>query len=89
VCSGSDAGASVPGDIMVRKDFGDEDRETVSEVLAAWFRAIEFMKDGDDNVSIFKKEIEKDIDLRPIFGLDEQFTLFDREDSTPSTVDNW
>lgn len=103
VCSGADARAIVPGGIMVRKEFGEENGETVAKVLAAWLRGIEFMKDEDNreqvltymkefyaiyNVSISDAAMEKEIDERPIFGLDEQLSMMEREGG-PSTVDDW
>jgi NitT/TauT family transport system substrate-binding protein len=103
LCSGRDVGVTVPGGIMVRKAFGEENSKTVAKVLAAWFRAIEFMKDGANraqvlsymetyyaiyNVSISQAAMEKEIDLRPIHALDEQLYLFKRE-NVNSTVDIW
>ncbi len=103
VCSGADAGATVPGGIMVRKAFGEENSETVAKVLAAWLRGIEFIKAPENraqvleymkefyaiyNVSISDAAMEQEIDLRPIFTLEEQLDLMDRSDGA-STVDDW
>lgn len=103
VCSGADAGATVPGGIMVRKDYGESNGETVAKVLAAWLRGIEFIKNEENraqvleymkefyaiyNVSISDGAMAKEIDTRPIFGLDEQLSMMKRE-SGPSTVDEW
>lgn len=103
VCSGADAGATVPGGIMVRKEFGEENGETVAKVLAAWLRGIEFINDETNraqvltymkdfyasfNVTISDAAMEEEIDKRPIFGLDEQLFKMDRSNG-PSTVDEW
>ena len=104
VCSGKDAGATVPGGIMVRKKFGDANGETVAKALAAWLRGIEFIKDESNreqvltymkeyyaiyNVSISDETMGQEIDSRPIFGLDEQLFNMKRQGDANSTVDTW
>jgi NitT/TauT family transport system substrate-binding protein len=103
ICSGKDAGATVPGGIMVRKAFGEENGEIVAKVLAAWLRGIEFIKDEANrakvlqymkefydiyNVTISDAAMEEEIALRPIFTLEEQLVMMDRSDG-PSIVDRW
>lgn len=92
LCTGKDAGAPVPGGIMLRKEFGDENPDTVALVLAAWMRSIGYMLNEDNReeaisylrelyaangVVISDDALAKEFETRPVYGLDEQLEIFD------------
>jgi NitT/TauT family transport system substrate-binding protein len=86
---------------FIQTEFG---QTTALKALAAWMRGIEFIKNPDNraqllsymetyyasyNVSISMSAMEQEIDLRPLYGLDEQLELMKRQNGAPSTVDGW
>jgi ABC-type nitrate/sulfonate/bicarbonate transport system substrate-binding protein len=101
LCSGADAGATVPGALVVRPDYAEENPELVARVLAVYLRgwawaeenpeqAREMLVDfySDDGVEVSDAAVEAEFDLRPTFGLEEQLAILDRSDGT-SDVDAW
>lgn len=101
LCSGADAGAIVPGALIVRADFAKERPEDVAKFLAVYLRgwswakanmaeaqklALDFYKQG--GLEATAKAMEQEFALRPTFGLDEQLKLMTRG-SGASTVDGW
>jgi len=101
LCSGADAGAVVPGALVVRADFAKEHPEDVAKFLAVFLRgwswakanpaearslALDFYKQGGLEASA--EAMDKEFALRPTFGLDEQLKLMSRAGG-PSTVDGW
>jgi NitT/TauT family transport system substrate-binding protein len=101
LCSGADAGAVVPGALVVRADFAREHPEDVAKFLAVFLRgwswakanpaearslALDFYKQGGLETSA--EAMDKEFALRPTFGLDEQLKLMSRA-SGASTVDGW
>jgi ABC-type nitrate/sulfonate/bicarbonate transport system substrate-binding protein len=101
LCSGADAGATVPGALVVQPDYAEENPELVARVLAVYLRgwawaeenpeqAREMLVDfySDDGVEVSDAAVEAEFDLRPTFGLEEQLAILDRSDGT-SDVDAW
>lgn len=101
ICSGKDAGAIVPSNIIVRGDYLKDNPDAVARYLAVFLRGIawtkanraeaiklmdKFYQQGGVNVS--EKALNAEIDRRPTFTLDEQVKLFSRA-AGPSTVDGW
>jgi NitT/TauT family transport system substrate-binding protein len=101
LCSGADAGAIVPGALIVRADFAKERPEDVAKFLAVYLRgwswakanmaeaqklALDFYKQG--GLEATAKAMEQEFALRPTFALDEQLKLMARG-SGASTVDGW
>jgi ABC-type nitrate/sulfonate/bicarbonate transport system substrate-binding protein len=101
LCSGADAGAVVPGALVVRSDYAKEHPEEVAKFLAVYLRgwawakanpaearalALEFYKQGGLETSA--QAMEEEFALRPTFLLDEQLDLMSRAKGT-STVDGW
>lgn len=101
LCSGADAGAVVPGAIVVRADFAKERPDDVAKFLAVFLRgwswakanpaeartlALEFYKQGGLEASA--RAMDQEFELRPTFSLDEQLKLMSRAGGG-STVDGW
>lgn len=101
LCSGADAGAVVPGALVVRADFAKEKPDDVAKFLAVYLRGwswakanpaeartlgLEFYKQGGLEVSA--RAMDQEFALRPTFGLDEQLKIMGRG-AGPSTVDGW
>ena len=62
LCSGDRVGATVPGGIMVRQEFGDEKPEVVAKFLAGWLRGIGYMKNprNRDQSAIYLREFNEE-----------------------------
>ena len=101
LCSGADAGAIVPGALVVRPGFAEEHPDRVAKVLAAFLRGVVWAKQNPEEarrhlvdfyseggVEISDAAINAEFDLRPTFPLDEQLALLDRA-SGASQVDQW
>lgn len=101
LCSGADAGAIVPGALIVRPGFAEESPELVARFLAVYLRGwawaeqnpeearemlVDFYSDG--GVEISDAAVDAEFDLRPTFNLEEQVAILDRADG-PSDVDQW
>jgi ABC-type nitrate/sulfonate/bicarbonate transport system substrate-binding protein len=101
LCSGADAGAIVPGAIVVRSDFAKERPDDVAKFLAVYLRgwswakanpaearklALDFYKQG--GLEVTERALDQEFSLRPTFGLDEQLKMMARA-SGASTVDKW
>jgi ABC-type nitrate/sulfonate/bicarbonate transport system substrate-binding protein len=101
LCSGADAGAIVPGALVVRPDYAEENPELVARFLAVYLRGwawaeenpeearemlVDFYSEG--GVEISDAAVEAEFDLRPTFLLDEQVAILDRADGQ-SDVDEW
>jgi NitT/TauT family transport system substrate-binding protein len=101
LCSGADAGAIVPGAIVVRSDFAKERPDDVAKFLAVYLRgwswakanpaearklALDFYKQG--GLEVTERALEQEFSLRPTFSLDEQLKNMARA-SGASTVDKW
>lgn len=101
LCSGADAGAIVPGALVVRQDYAKEQPDNVAKFLAVFLRgwswakanpaearmlALDFYKSG--GLEVTPAAMDQEFALRPVFGLDEQLKLFNRAGGA-STVDGW
>jgi ABC-type nitrate/sulfonate/bicarbonate transport system substrate-binding protein len=101
LCSGADAGAIVPGALVVRPDYAEENPELVARFLAVFLRGwawaganpeearemlVDFYSDG--GVEISDAAVNAEFDLRPTFLLAEQVAILDRSDGL-SDVDEW
>lgn len=101
LCSGADAGAIVPGALVVRSDFAKERPQDVAKFLAVYLRGWSWAKANPDEAKklglAFYKEggleatpeaMDQEFALRPVFSLDEQLKLMDRSKGA-SEVDGW
>ncbi len=101
LCSGADAGAVVPGALVVRPGFAEESPELVAKFLAVFLRgwawadanpaeAREMLKAfySDGGVEVSDAAVEAEFELRPTFGLEEQVAMLDRADGA-SDIDGW
>lgn len=101
LCSGADAGAVVPGALIVRADYAKENPENVAKFLAVFLRGwswakanpaearklgLEFYKQG--GLEVTPAAMDQEFAMRPVFGLDEHLKLMARSGSA-STVDGW
>jgi ABC-type nitrate/sulfonate/bicarbonate transport system substrate-binding protein len=101
LCSGADAGAVVPGALIVRGEFAKERPEDVAKFLAVFLRgwswakanpaeartlALDFYKQG--GLEVTARAMDQEFELRPTFSLEQQLKLMDRGASA-STVDGW
>lgn len=101
LCSGKDAGAIVPGALIVREQFAKEHPENVAKFLAIYLRTWSWMsahrpealammrkfyKEGGVNIS--EASQEKEFAKRPTFDLEQQLALMDRS-KVASDADKW
>jgi ABC-type nitrate/sulfonate/bicarbonate transport system substrate-binding protein len=101
LCSGADAGAVVPGALVVRADYAKEHPAEVAKFLAVYLRgwswakanpaearsiAMDFYKTG--GLEVTPHAMDEEFRLRPTFSLDEQLKLMDRAKGA-STLDGW
>jgi ABC-type nitrate/sulfonate/bicarbonate transport system substrate-binding protein len=102
ICSGRDAGAIVPGAIIVRADYAKEQPQNVARYLAIYLRAqkwslghkaeaIAMMKKFYDQggVTISEAAMNKEFDTRPVFDLAGQLKIMSRSAGGTSEVDKW
>jgi NitT/TauT family transport system substrate-binding protein len=101
ICSGKDAGAIVPGAIVVRADYAKEQPQNVAKFLAVYLRALKWMN-GHRNeaiammkkfyeiggVTISEASMRKEFDTRPVFDLAAQLKIMNRAGGN-SEVDKW
>ena len=101
ICSGKDAGAIVPGAIVVRADYAREQPQNVAKYLAVYLRtwkwmnahraeAVAMMKKFYEigGVTISEASMRKEFDTRPVFDLAGQLKIMSRAGGT-SEVDKW
>jgi ABC-type nitrate/sulfonate/bicarbonate transport system substrate-binding protein len=101
ICSGSDTGSIVPGTLIARRDFAEQNPQLVAKYLAVYLRAIKWMKEHREEtidlmdqfyrksgVTLPRKYLAREIDTRPTFTLDEQLEILKRSGG-PSKVDTW
>ncbi len=102
ICSGKDAGAIVPGALIVRADYAKEQPQNVAKFLAIYLRAqkwslahradaIAMMKKfyEQGGVTISEASMKKEFDTRPVFDLAGQLKIMNRGASGASDVDGW
>ena len=88
LCSGQDAGAIVPGALIARRDYAEANPEMVARYLAVFLRGVEYIRENNDEavsmmadfyaltgVELDDKYLQREIDTRPMFSLDEQLEL--------------
>jgi ABC-type nitrate/sulfonate/bicarbonate transport system substrate-binding protein len=101
LCSGRDADAIVPGNVIVREEFLRANPDMVARYLAVFLRGIAFMKSNRDGtlqamsrfyqaggVTVSEAALRAEMDRRPIFGLEEQLQMMSRANG-PSQADRW
>jgi NitT/TauT family transport system substrate-binding protein len=101
LCSGKDANAVVPGNVVVRDEFLRANPDMVARFLAVFLRGIAWMRANTEGtvqsvgrfyqaggVTVSEAALRAEIDRRPIFGLDEQLQLMSRANG-PSQTDRW
>jgi ABC-type nitrate/sulfonate/bicarbonate transport system substrate-binding protein len=101
LCTGADAGAVVPGTLVVRADYAKENPKNVAAFLATYLRgwawakanpkeARELLKKfyAQGGLEISDRAVEQEFSERPTFSLDEQLRLLDRSKGA-SEVDRW
>ena len=101
ICSGRDAGAIVPGALIVRAEYAKEQPQNVARYLAIYLRAQKwslanrkeaiammrkFYEQG--GVTISEAAMNKEFDTRPVFDLAGQLKIMNRAGGT-SEVDKW
>lgn len=102
ICSGRDAGAVVPGALIVRADYAKEHPQEVAKFLAVYLRAwkwlhahrpeaIAMMKKfyEQGGVTISEASMNKEFDTRPTFDLAQQLKIMQRPAGGASEVDGW
>jgi NitT/TauT family transport system substrate-binding protein len=101
LCTGADAGAIVPGALVVRADYAKEHPKNVAAYLAVYLRSWSWAKANpkearemtrkfyaQGGVEISDNAIEQEFTLRPVFLLDEQLKIMSRA-GQGSDVDKW
>jgi NitT/TauT family transport system substrate-binding protein len=101
LCSGKEGGATVPGALIARGDYAEQNPEMVAKFLAVYLRgwawanankteAIGMMKKfyEQGGVSISDASMRKEFDTRPTFSLDQQMANMSRAGGA-SKVDGW
>ena len=101
LCSGKDGGVVVPGALIARGEYAEQNPENVAKFLAVTLRAwnwmathkpeaIELMKKfyAQGGVSISDAAMQKEFDTRPTFDLAQQLTHMDRARGS-SDMDSW
>lgn len=101
ICSGKDAGAIVPGALIVRADYAKEQPQNVAKFLAIYLRtwkwmgahpaeAIAMMKKFYEigGVTISEASMKKEFDTRPVYDLAGQLRIMNRGGGN-SDVDGW
>jgi NitT/TauT family transport system substrate-binding protein len=102
ICSGKDAGAIVPGAIIVRQEYAKEQPQNVAKYLAVYLRAQKWsLANRKEAVAMMKKFYEqggvtiseaamnKEFDTRPVFDLAGQLRIMNRPSGGASDVDKW
>ena len=90
LCTGKEVDATIPGGIVVRKQFGEEQLPTVKMVLAAWMRSISYIRSQENReqskeylrkfyavsgVVISDEALQEEFNTRPLYGLGTQVAL--------------
>jgi ABC-type nitrate/sulfonate/bicarbonate transport system substrate-binding protein len=101
ICSGKEAGVTIPGALVVRRAYAEQNPDKVAAYLAVYLHAIAWEKTHRDEtikqmkefyqktgVNLPEKYLAREIDTRPTFTLAEQLKLFDRSAGT-AEVDIW
>lgn len=103
ICSGKDAGAAVPGALIVRADYAKSDPQNVAKFLAVYLRAWKWMNAhkaesvammkafyAQGGVTISESAMRKEFATRPTFDLAQQLKIMHRPGGNgASEVDGW
>lgn len=101
LCSGKEGGAMVPGALIARGEYAEQNPQNVAKFLAVYLRAwswmnankpaaVEMMKKfyAQGGVSISDASMNKEFDTRPTFALARQLAVMDRSKGN-SEMDGW
>jgi ABC-type nitrate/sulfonate/bicarbonate transport system substrate-binding protein len=101
LCSGKDGGVIVPGALIARGEYAEQNPENVAKFLAVYMRAWKWMNANkpqaiqmmtkfysQGGVSISEASMKKEFDTRPTFTLAQQLTMMDRTRGN-SDMDAW
>ena len=101
LCTGKEGGVVVPGALIARGEYAEQNPQNVAKFLAVYLRAwkwmnankpeaIEMMKKfyAQGGVSISEASMKKEFDTRPTFDLAQQLARMDRTRGN-SDVDSW
>jgi len=101
ICSGKDAGAFVPGALIVRAEYAKEQPQNVAKFLAVYLRAWKWMNAHqpeaialmkkfyeEGGVTISEASMKKEFSTRPVYDLAGQLKILNRAGGT-SEVDGW
>lgn len=101
LCSGKEAGAVVPGALVVRKAFAKAHPDTVAKFLAVYLRGVNYIRHhkkesiammadfyAQSGVELAEAYLAREIETRPMFTLPEQLGIFAKP-SGASTVEGW
>ncbi|MBA4175754.1 MAG: nitrate ABC transporter substrate-binding protein [Leptothrix sp. (in: Bacteria)] len=101
LCSGKEGGVVVPGALIARGEYAEQNPQNVAKFLAVYLRAwswmnankpaaIEMMKKfyAQGGVSISEASMKKEFDTRPTFNLAQQLARMDRTRGN-SDMDTW
>jgi NitT/TauT family transport system substrate-binding protein len=102
ICSGQDAGAAVPGALIVRADYAKENPKDVAAFLAVYLRAWKWMNAHQPEaiammkkfyeqggVTISEASMKKEFTTRPTYDLAGQLKIMKRPAGGASEVDGW
>ena len=101
LCSGKEGGAMVPGALIARSEYAEQNPENVAKFLAVYLRAWKWMAANkaesiammkkfyeQGGVSVSEASMKKEFDTRPTFDLAQQLERMDRSKGA-STMDGW
>lgn len=101
LCSGKDGGAIVPGALIARGEYAEQNPESVAKFLAVYLRAWSWMNANrpeavammrkfyeQGGVNITDASLQKEFAKRPTFSLDQQIARMDRSRGN-SDMDAW
>jgi NitT/TauT family transport system substrate-binding protein len=101
ICSGKDAGAFVPGALIVRAEYAKEQPQNVAKFLAIYLRAWKWMDAHpaeaialmkafyeQGGVTISEASMKKEFSTRPVYDLAGQLKILNRAGGV-SEVDGW
>jgi NitT/TauT family transport system substrate-binding protein len=101
LCSGKDGGAIVPGALVARSEYAEQNPEEVAKFLAVYLRAWSWMNANrpealvmmrkfyeQGGVNVSDASLQKEFAKRPTFSLEQQLAHMDRSRGT-SDMDSW
>lgn len=101
LCSGKDGGAIVPGALVARSEYAEQNPEEVAKFLAVYLRAWSWMNANrpealvmmrkfyeQGGVNISDASLQKEFSKRPTFNLEQQLAHMDRSRGA-SDMDTW